>query len=256
MKTCIMDIENLLTSLFPLENALGYDNPGLMTGSSSAYTSGVVLSLDVTSSAIELCENKGVNLLITHHPLIFGGINTVSIDNSKGRLISSLIKRDIACYACHTNLDMTGEFGNLAIAEALDAVNPMHLEGVSCGVIFELPKKDVLKNYAKKVTESLNSSGVITINSPDAPVSRVFVQGGAFDEDSMDAVIKSGADLIISGEIKHHLCVELEACGVSTLIAGHNATERIYLPKLKNVLAESFPGLEIFVDFGNERNMI
>lgn len=252
----ISDVINFVEELFPLNVALGFDNPGLLVGNRDDELTGVLLTLDCTSQSIKEAINKGCNLIISHHPLIFGGINSVSNDTSTGRIITSLIKNGISLYACHTQLDMTDEFGNFEIANAIGAKNPSKLEGASLGVVFDLEKKDTLKSYSKKVTVGLGASGFVTLNSPDDMVSRVFVQGGAFDEDNIPFIIDGKVDLVISGEIKHHHCVLLDEYGISTLIVGHNASERIYLPKLKNVLDEHFENVDIFVNFGKERSFI
>ena len=84
----------------------------------------------------------------------------------------------------------------------------------------------------------------------------MFVQGGAFDEDSVHALIKCGVDTVISGEIKHHICVGLGQMGVNTIIAGHSATEQAYLPKMAKLLSEKFPGIDITVNYNNEVSSI
>ena len=251
----VADIVKTLEELFPLENAMSYDNPGLLTGSRDAEVKGILLTLDCTSRAISVALEKGCNLIIAHHPLIFGGIDNVCADNVTGKILSSLIKNDIALYACHTQLDCTDEFGNLELAKVLD-VEGTKLEGASIGVVYDLFAPVSLWEYANFVSDKLNCSGVSTISSKDKKVKRVFVQGGAFDEENLDVIVSSGVDLVISGEIKHHLMVYLEECGIAAFAAGHNATERIYLPKLKNVLDEKFSSMPIFVDFGNETKLL
>ena len=108
----------------------------------------------------------------------------------------------------------------------------------------------------RKVAKDLKCSGIITINDPQNKVHKVFIQGGAFDEDSVDAVLKEGIDTVVSGEIKHHICVGLEQLGVNTIIAGHSATEQAYLPKMKQLLSEKYPGITITVNYNNEVSSI
>lgn len=248
----INDITDFLEKKFPLENALEYDNPGLIEGDSERTVTGCVISLDCTTKAIETAKNNGCNLIITHHPLIFGGIDNVNADNVTGRLIRQLIKADISCYASHTNLDLTDEFGNLAIAEAIGAKDAEHLDGAVCGVVYECAEAETVKSLAKRVAAGLGASGVITVNDPDKKVSKVFVQGGSFDEDSIPSVVAAGCDAVISGEIKHHLTVMLEELGINTVIAGHSATEQIYLPKIAKMLAQEFPQIKFIVNNNNE----
>ena len=248
----IRDITDLLDSKFPRENALDYDNPGLIAGDPDRTVTGCILSLDCTSKAIEAAKKNGFNLIITHHPLIFGGFDTVTTETSTGKLLLQLIKSDIACFASHTNLDLTDEFGNLAIAEALGADDASHLEGTVCGVVFECGEGENVKSLAKRTAEGLGASGIITINDPQNKVKKVFVQGGSFDEDSIPAIVAAGCDTVISGEIKHHVTVMLEELGINSIIAGHSATEQVYLPKIAKMLEEEFPQIKFIVNNNNE----
>ena len=248
----ISDVTGFLDERFPKENAMEYDNVGFMAGYPDRAVTACVISLDLTGKAVECARQSGADLIITHHPIIFSGINTLNTETYKGRILTDLIRSGITCFACHTNLDMTEEYGNLAIAAALGAKSPEHLEGTCCGTVFETEETS-LREFAVMAKKALGSSGIITINDPENKVRKVFVHGGAFDEDSVPVIIRSGVDTVLSGEIKHHVCVELEEYGISTLIAGHSATEQIYLEKLKEMLSERFPSLKFIVNYNNEK---
>ena len=248
----ISDVTGFLDECFPRENAAEYDNVGFMSGYPDRAVTACVLSLDLTGKAVDCARQSGADLIITHHPIIFGGIDTLNTETYKGRILTDVIRSGITCFACHTNLDMTDEYGNLAIASALGAKSSVHLEGTECGTVFEL-EETTLKEFASLAQKALGASGIITINDPENKVKKVFVQGGAFDEDSVPVIIKSGVDTVLSGEIKHHICVELEECGINTVIAGHSATEQIYLQKLKEMLSERFPSLKFIVNYNNEK---
>lgn len=248
----IKEVTDYLDELFPRENALDYDNPGLMTGDTSSFLTGCVISLDCTGKAIDTAIKNGCNLIITHHPIIFGGIDSVSVETVTGRLLSKLIKSDITCFACHTNLDLTDEFGNKAIAEAIGISESSRLDSSLCGSVFELEEETTVSEFEQRVAEGLKTSGIITINPTDSKVKKVFIQGGAFDEDSIEAIVRAGVDTVVSGEIKHHLTVLLEELGINTLIAGHSATEQIYLPKLEKLLQIKFPQIKFIVNCNNE----
>lgn len=253
----IKDITDYLDTVAPPETAEAWDNPGLLTGKRDQKVTSVVLSLDVTSSAIKKCIDTGANLLITHHPLIFGGIDTVSQEDTNGRLLSLLIKNDITCYALHTNLDKAHEYSNFVLAERLGAVpgSIRAVEGTVCGAYYELPEAVTLRDYMNTIREKLNCTGTISINDTSDTLRKVFVQGGSFEEDDIEAVAESGADLVVSGEIKHHVEVLLAHKGILTVIAGHNATERVFTQNLTEVLGRQFPEVAFCHDDGSE-NMI
>ena len=249
----VNDAVKVLEELFPLENAMDYDNPGLLAGDRESALSGILLTLDCTSDSVKMATDNNCNLVVAHHPIIFGGIDNVCCDNSTGRILSNLIKNDVSLYACHTQLDCTKEFGNLAICEAIGYEGSV-LEGATIGSVFETDS--TLGEIASKAVKGLDASGAITLSDSNAKVSKVFVQGGAFDEENIPLLMASGVDLVITGEMKHHHLVYLYENGISVLLLGHNATERIYLPKLKRVLEAQLPKLPIFVDFGKERTLL
>ena len=253
----IKDITDYLDTICPPETAEAWDNPGLQTGKRDQKVTSAVLSLDVTSSAIRQCIDTGSNLLITHHPLIFGGADTVSEEDTNGRLLSLLIKNNITYYAAHTNLDKASEYSNFVLARKLGAVpdSIREINGVDYGAYYELPSEITLGEYMKTIREALNSSGTISINNPDNTLRRVFVQGGSFEEEHIPAVIESGADVVVSGEIKHHVTVLLAHEGILSIIAGHNATERVFMENLKGVLEAKFPDVTFYYDEGYE-NML
>ena len=254
----VNDIEQFLSEVFPKENALDYDNVGLIAGDRDKVVSAILVSLDLTSKSIAAAKECGANLIVTHHPIIFGGIKALTMDDYVGRTLVELIKSGISVISCHTNLDLTDEFGNLAIAGLLGATDAKHLDGAVCGVVYELNSSEpvTLKQYCRKVADDLKCSGIITINDPQNKVNKVFIQGGSFDEDSVHALIREGVDTVISGEIKHHVCVGLGQMGINTIIAGHSATEQAYLPKMAKVLSEKFPGIDITVNYNNEVSSI
>ena len=112
----VSDVVSFLNGIFPPENALDYDNVGLIAGDRNQEVTGIVVSLDLTSKAIESAKSSGANLIVTHHPIIFGGISNLTADDYVGRTLIELIKSGMSVISCHTNLDLTEEFGDLAIA--------------------------------------------------------------------------------------------------------------------------------------------
>ncbi len=82
-----------------------YDNAGLITGSASWDCKGIIISLDATEEVLKEAIDKKYNLIIAHHPIIFGGLKKINGKNYVEQTIIAAIKNDIAIYAIHTNLD-------------------------------------------------------------------------------------------------------------------------------------------------------
>lgn len=112
-----------------------YDNSGLLTGDLQSECSGVLCTLDVTEEVIEEAIVKGCNLVVAHHPLIFGPLRRIDSNHPVGRTLIRAIRHDIAVYAIHTNLDNVIHGVNQALADQLQLAARQVLS----------PKKDILK---------------------------------------------------------------------------------------------------------------
>lgn len=249
----VKDITDYIESLFPLETAAGFDNPGLLVGSKNTEVTRVLVCLDATSMALDAARELNCEMIFAHHPLIFGGINNVCTDFPKGKIISDLLRGGISCYSAHTNLDANDEYSNILLAKALGADSVWGSDEVFCGVIGELKEEVSIKDFCENAKTALNASGVITYSMPDKKVKKIFAQGGAFDEDAIPFVIKNNVDTVVSGEIKHHIMLELEDYGIKGVIAGHNSTERIFMKNISEKLNEVFPEVEFVYFDGTER---
>ncbi len=93
-----------------------YDNSGLITGNSQWNCKGVLVTLDATEEVILEAVNRGCNLIIAHHPIVFKGLKSLTGKNYIERAVITAIKEDIAIYALHTNLDNILKGVNAAIA--------------------------------------------------------------------------------------------------------------------------------------------
>lgn len=93
-----------------------YDNSGLLVGYPQMIVAGALICVDVTEDVIQEAVDNGLNLIISHHPLIFGGLKRITGSNEVQRCVIKAIKNDIAIYAAHTNVDsvINGVSGRMA----------------------------------------------------------------------------------------------------------------------------------------------
>lgn len=101
----LREITNYLERIVPLSSQAGFDNCGLLVGDKNSELTSVLICLDCTEQIVEEAINKGANLIIAHHPLIFKGIKSITGANYVERTLLKAIKNDVAIYAIHTNLD-------------------------------------------------------------------------------------------------------------------------------------------------------
>ncbi len=112
----ISTVTSFLESMAPPVLQESYDNAGLITGSGDWECTGLLCSLDATEPVVEEAVRLGCNLIVAHHPIVFGGLKRLNGNNYVEKTVIAAIKKDIAIYAIHTNLDniMTGVNGRIA----------------------------------------------------------------------------------------------------------------------------------------------
>ena len=119
----INNIIQVLEQLAPPALQESYDNAGLITGSPSWECSGIICTLDATEAVVLEAKEKGCNLVVAHHPIVFGGIKKLNGKNYVEKAVIAAIKNDIAIYAIHTNLDNVIHGVNNRIADKLGLFN-------------------------------------------------------------------------------------------------------------------------------------
>lgn len=115
----IKDLTTYLEKLAPLPYQESYDNAGLIVGNQNEIITGVLVSLDSTEDVVEEAIQRGCNVIVAHHPIVFKGLKKLNGKNYVERTIIKAIKNDIAIYATHTNLDNVVNGVSFKIAEKL-----------------------------------------------------------------------------------------------------------------------------------------
>ncbi len=119
----IKDIVQYLEAMAPLAYQEDYDNAGLLTGSGDTPVTGVLIALDCTEGVVQEAKNKGCNMVISHHPVVFKPLKKLTGSNYVERTVIKAIQNDIALYSSHTNLDNVSHGVNMRIANKLGLVN-------------------------------------------------------------------------------------------------------------------------------------
>jgi len=119
----VKDITDTLEQVAPVMYQESYDNSGLQVGDASAEVTGVLLTLDVTEAVVDEAVARSCNMIVAHHPVIFGGLKRITGCNYVERVVHKAIKHDVAIYAAHTNLDNMHTGVNARIAQKLNLVN-------------------------------------------------------------------------------------------------------------------------------------
>ena len=153
----IQEIASFLELVAPPSLQESYDNAGLLTGNNQWDCTGIICTLDATEAVVLEAIEKKCNLIVAHHPIIFGGLKKITGKNYVEQTIITALKNDIAIYAIHTNLDNVLHGVNAAIADKLGLVNRKILQ----------PKNDTLKKlftfvpveFAENVRSAIFNAG-------------------------------------------------------------------------------------------------
>ena len=203
------EIIQVIEASYPKSAALGFDNVGLLVGRADKETDKVYLAVDATDAVIDHAIAAGAGMLITHHPLIFSPMKSVTEEDFIGRRVMKLIRNDISCYAMHTNYDvlgmgaLAGRILELKDAEVLDVT--METDGAAEGIgrVGDLGKEMTLEECCVYVKHKLNLGTLKVFGDMDRKVSRLAVSPGS-GKSAVSPAIAAGADVLVTGDIGHH----------------------------------------------------
>jgi dinuclear metal center YbgI/SA1388 family protein len=242
----VRDVLSILEKLAPSSLAEAWDNPGLQVGDPSKSVGKIMVSLDPTVGALREAVKREADVLLTHHPLLFRPISWVDESAYPGNVIAEACRNGISIIAAHTNLDATQGGINDLLAQLLHLRNVQALqakekEDAGLGRVGDLPAPLSLGALIEKVKSVLGSTYLRVSGNRDAVIRRVAVVGGA-GGDFVATASRSRADVLITGEIRHHEALLAEHMGVALLDAGHYETEKpaleLFADKLRHYLRE------------------
>ena len=245
----VHEIESALLGLAPRELAMDWDNVGLLLGDPAAEVTRVLLSLDVTDAAAAEAKEKGCQLIVSHHPLMNvrwhqREMQTLRPDTRLGRLLTTLVKNDIAVISQHTNLDAAPGGVNDALAVSLRLEDPGPLPGDESGICRVGTLKETMApaDFAAFVGRALSAGNVRWCGG--RPVRRVAVGGGACG-DFIPRVLAAGCDTFVTSDLSYHQFLDAAAEGLNLLDAGHFPTENGVLSVLEAYLKGKYPALHL-----------
>ena len=241
------DILDKIEARYPRKYACDWDNVGLLAGSREREVDTVYIALDATDEVVDAASECGAQLLLTHHPMIFGGLKSVTTDDYVGERLIRLIRNDISYYAMHTNYDVMG-MAELA-ADMLDLKDRKVLEevldGEGIGRVGDLPRSMTLEECANFVKERFGLPNVKIFGELEKQVQRAAICPGSGKSEAKPA-LSMGAEVYITGDIDHHTGIDMADCGMAIIDAGHYGVEHIYIADMEQFLKENCPELRVY----------
>jgi GTP cyclohydrolase I len=238
----LVEIIKYFETKYPKELAYEWDNVGIQVGSLNTPANKVLITLDVTKEVVKEAINLKVDMIISHHPLIFNPIDRIVFDSPRGWIIKNLIKHNITVYSSHTNYDLAEGGMNDEFVKILKLNNPQLLDEIDnigrYGDIEEISFFDFI-TYIKMV---LNLENVKVIGRTDRNIKRVGISGGSGSKHMYQAK-KQNCDVYLTGDVTYHTALDAIQLGMTLIDIGHHA-EKVFIDAVKNDLSEAFPEIE------------
>ena len=238
----IIDFYNFIDSIAPFGTQESWDNSGFLVGDGNKEVKKVLFALDVTEPVLNEAKEKGAELIISHHPVIFGALKEFHPKN----IAFLAAEKGIAVISAHTCLDIADGGVNDCLAAALGIENIIKVDdGEGLIRMGELKEPMICSDFVKFVAEKLNVGG-IKYTPTDKNIQKVAVCGGS-GGDLYPFAMGAGADAYVTANIKHNLFIDMRRDGFCVLDAGHFCTENTVIKPLAEKAAKAFPDTEIIV---------
>ena len=250
----VRDISEFLSSLAPLSLAETWDNVGLLLGDDGAAVQRLMTCLTLTEDVAREAVDRGVDLIVSHHPILFRPVQRLTARTPEGGVVLLLAGSGIAVYSPHTAFDSARDGINQQLAQRLGLEDisllragdpPGDVEIAGSGRQGRLPAATTLREFNERVKAALGVAHLQFVGDEKLAVSRVGVACGSAADFIPDAV-QHGCDVLLTGESRFHACLEARQSGIGLILAGHYATERPAVESLALTLAEQFPDLEVW----------
>jgi dinuclear metal center YbgI/SA1388 family protein len=259
MGVTIAEIIKIMEQLAPPWLAQDWDNAGLQIGDPRLPVRRIWIALDPSLEVVSAACERDVDLLITHHPLIFKPMKSIDFGTPGGSIIQKASQHHLAIFSAHTNLDIVRDGINDVLAKRLglkrlEILQPVQMEkpckaGIpsaadagevhGIGRIGSVSKKCNLRSLALNVKEKLELNFVKFAGNPNLEVTRVAICSGS-GSSLMQTFLSSNAQVYISGDIHYHDARDAEAANRAIIDIGHFPSEHLMIEALVQQLTKIF----------------
>lgn len=229
----VKDFYGYLNSIAPFETQEDWDNSGMLVGDMNAEVKKAAVVLDITHEEIKKAQAIGADLIISHHPVIFNPIKSVT----KGSVPYELVASSINALCCHTPLDIADGGTNDSLAELL-GINVTRADDpiLRLGTV----EPTTAQELAGKIANTLNTK--VRYADAGKTIKKIAICTGA----GCSLIEAAGEiDAFITGDASHHNFLDCVQAGITLIAAGHYETEIIVVPVLVKKLQAQFPDIEI-----------
>ncbi len=239
----LIEIIKYFEDKYPKDLAYDWDNVGIQVGTLNKIAKRILITLDVTKEVVKEAIEAKVDMILSHHPLLFTPIDKIIFDTPRGWIIKNLIKHDVTVYSAHTNYDVQEGGMNDMFSQRLGLKNPKLLDEIDgIGRYGDIEETD-FESFIAKLKETLNIKNLKVIGNINRLIKRVGISGGSGSKHMYQAK-KQGCDVYITGDVTYHHALDATQAGITIIDIGHHA-EKIFIEDVSVDLKSQFPEIEI-----------
>ncbi len=240
------EIIQLLEQQFPVKYAVQGDKTGFAVGDRDKEVTHIFVAVDATDENIEEAIRTGADMLLTHHPMLYSPLATITTDTFNGRRVIKMIENGLCYMSTHTNYDSC-RMADLA-AERLSLTECQVLEevadGIGIGKVGKLPKEMTLRECALYVKEKFQIPSVKFFGDGEQKVNVAAICPGS-GRSVIGFCHEKGAQVFITGDIDHHTGLDQWDDALPIIDAGHYGVEHIYIEDMYRFLMENCPEVKV-----------
>lgn len=240
--TQVSDILAFLETIAPQALAMDWDNSGFQLGDPNAPVTRVLISLDPFEDVAREAAQWGAELILTHHPLFFTPIKSITEESAVGRTVRLLIQKGISLWSGHTNLDVASGGVNDLLAEKLGLENVTALPPENLLRVGILPEMNV-EAFLARVKAALGCP-VLRYADAGVPCRRIAVGGGACGSE-LKLAKEAGCDTFVTSDLKYNQFWDAQDMGLNLIDSGHFYTENPVCAMLAAKVQREFPGITV-----------
>lgn len=242
----VKELMDFLERIAPLDLQESYDNAGLLVGSPQMNITGVLCTLDTTPEIVREAVENNLNVIVSHHPIIFQGLKKLTGESYISRTVIEAIRHDIAIYAIHTNLDKVLKNGvNEGMCKRMGLQNIRILQyedeekNIGMGATGDLPAEMPWPEFLAKIKNDFDLEAFKYTSAPGVEkISKVAVCGGS-GSFLLEEAIRAGAEAFISADFKYHQYFDAED-KINILDIGHYESEKHTIQLLNELISNNF----------------
>lgn len=243
-----IDLVRPIEEMAPLYEQEKWDNCGFCIGDPDGEVSKALVALDCTEDVVDEAIECGADIIITHHPLIFGGVKKISPQNMLGRIVYKAVRNNISIYSAHTNMDKAVGGVSAVMAGKLQLQECEPLTPDNFGVFGRLPESLEAEEFVGKIKDAFGVEIVRCSALPDEKVSKVALCGGSGKSFIANAMEK-GAQAYVTGDITYHEFYAEK--GFMLVDIGHYSSEYGIVDVFANILSKKFPNFAVSISKRN-----